>query len=90
MTSFCSAGDSVSALVRASAAFCRASGVVGAEQPGGQRLELFDLGLRRLLPMRECVACGDQQGVGAVDAAGFDQKLEGFVGLEADHGRLAV
>ena len=57
----------------------------GREQPAGERVELLGLLLRRAAAPREGVAGRDQQRVGAVDAAGFDQQLERFVGLEAEH-----
>src|SRR6185437_3765473 len=53
-----------------------------------QRVELVGLLLRRPTAPRIGVAGGDEQRIRAVDAARLDQKLEGFVGLEAEHEKL--
>ena len=57
----------------------------GGEQARGEGEELLGFLLRRPTAPRIGVAGRDQQRVGAVDAAGFDQQLEGFVGLKTEH-----
>ena len=55
------------------------------EKARHQSLELLGFGMGWLATPRIGVARGDEQGVGAVDTAGFHKELERFVGLKTNH-----